>query len=129
MADKRCYYEVLEISKTASEGEISTSYRKLAIQYHPDKNPGDEAAIGRFKEASEAFEVLSDSEKRQRYDRFGHAGVNGQSDGGGVAVSRMSKIFFRPLVISLATYLAVVADVAGVVCVKAVTSAAMFRSR
>lgn len=83
MSGKRCYYEILEVSKTASDGEISTSYRKLAIKYHPDKNPGDEDAISRFKEASEAFEVLNDPEKRQRYDRYGHAGLNGQSGGSG----------------------------------------------
>jgi len=83
MPDQRDYYEVLEVSQTASDGEISTSYRKLAIMFHPDKNPGDDEAIARFKEASEAFEVLNDPEKRQRYDRYGHAGVNGQSGGGG----------------------------------------------
>ena len=83
MASKRDYYEVLGVSRTASTGEISTSYRKLAIQYHPDKNPGDEEAIARFKEASEAFEVLNDPEKRSRYDRHGHAGLNnGQSSAG-----------------------------------------------
>jgi len=83
MSEKRDYYEVLEVSRTASDGEIATSYRKLAIQYHPDKNPGNEEAIASFKEASEAFEVLSDSKKRQRYDRYGHAGVNGQSGSSG----------------------------------------------
>lgn len=83
MATQRCYYEVLGVSRDADEGTISTSYRKLAIKYHPDKNPGDEEAIARFKEAAEAFEVLNDSEKRSRYDRFGHAGVNGQGHAGG----------------------------------------------
>ncbi|MCG8448687.1 MAG: molecular chaperone DnaJ [Pirellulales bacterium] len=82
MATKRDYYEVLEVERTASQTEIATSYRKLAIQYHPDKNPGDDEAIARFKEASEAFEVLNDPEKRARYDRHGHAGVNGQSGAG-----------------------------------------------
>jgi len=81
MATKRCYYEVLEITRTASDGEISTAYRKLAIKYHPDKNPGDNEAVGRFKEAAEAYEVLSDKEKRSRYDRFGHAGVDGPQGG------------------------------------------------
>lgn len=71
MASKRCYYEVLEIERTADDKTIATSYRKLAIKYHPDKNPGDEEAIVRFKEAAEAFEVLSDADKRSRYDRFG----------------------------------------------------------
>lgn len=78
MAQQRDYYEVLGIQRSASNGEISTAYRRLAIKYHPDKNPGDQEAIERFKEAAEAFEVLSDAEKRSRYDRFGHAGLNGQ---------------------------------------------------
>ncbi len=82
MPTQRDYYEVLGIERTASDGEISTAYRKLAVKYHPDKNPGDEEAIGRFKEAAEAFEVLNDTEKRARYDRFGHAGVNGQGHAG-----------------------------------------------
>lgn len=82
MATKRDYYEVLEISRTATEGEISTSYRKLAIKYHPDSNQGDEEAIGRFKELAEAYEVLRDPQLRERYDRYGHAGVQ-QSGGGG----------------------------------------------
>lgn len=77
MASKRDYYEVLGISRTASHTEISAAYRKLAIQFHPDKNPGDEAASTRFKECAEAFEVLGDQEKRTRYDRYGHAGVSG----------------------------------------------------
>lgn len=82
MTTQRCYYEVLGIERTSSEGEIATAYRKLAIKYHPDKNPGDEEAIARFKECSEAFEVLHDREKRSRYDQFGHAGVNGGGAGG-----------------------------------------------
>lgn len=81
MASQRDYYEVLEVERTATQTEIATSYRKLAIQFHPDKNPGDEKATIRFKEASEAFEVLNDPEKRERYDRYGHSGVNGQSAG------------------------------------------------
>ncbi|MEM9187002.1 MAG: molecular chaperone DnaJ [Planctomycetota bacterium] len=82
MPTQRDYYEVLSVSRTASGEEISTAYRKLAIKYHPDKNPGDEEAIERFKEAAEAFEVLNDSDKRQRYDRFGHAGVNSNGHAG-----------------------------------------------
>lgn len=78
---KRDYYEVLEITRTATDGEISTAYRKLAVRYHPDKNPGDEEAVGKFKEAAEAYEVLSDKDKRSRYDRFGHAGVDGPQGG------------------------------------------------
>jgi molecular chaperone DnaJ len=78
---KRDYYEVLEITRTASDGEISSSYRKLAVRYHPDKNPGNDEAVAKFKEAAEAYEVLSDKEKRARYDRFGHAGVDGPQGG------------------------------------------------
>ncbi|MHC2070641.1 molecular chaperone DnaJ [Bremerella sp. T1] len=77
MATKVDYYEVLGIERSASSGEISKAYRKLAIKYHPDSNPGDEEAVVRFKEAAEAYEVLSDSEKRARYDQYGHAGVEG----------------------------------------------------
>lgn len=79
---KRDYYEILEVSKTASADEIKKAYRKKAIQYHPDKNPGDKAAEEKFKEAAEAYEVLSDPQKRQRYDQYGHAGVGGPAGGG-----------------------------------------------
>lgn len=75
--EKRCYYEILCVERTASADEISVAYRQLAVQYHPDKNPGDDEAIVRFKEGAEAFEVLSDHEKRSRYDRYGHAGLEG----------------------------------------------------
>ncbi len=77
MSEKRDYYEVLAVARNASAKEIADAYRKLAIKYHPDKNPGNEEAIAYFKEAAEAFEVLSDPDKRARYDRFGHAGVGG----------------------------------------------------
>ncbi len=83
MSAKRCYYEVLGVERKASIDEIKACYRKLAIKYHPDKNKGDESAALRFKEVSEAFEVLSDSDKRARYDRFGHAGVGGAAGRGG----------------------------------------------
>jgi molecular chaperone DnaJ len=73
---KRDYYEVLGISQTASEQEIKSAYRRLAVQFHPDKNPGDASAEDKFKEAAEAYSVLSDAEQRRRYDRFGHAGVS-----------------------------------------------------
>ncbi|CAG5078358.1 molecular chaperone DnaJ [Parvicella tangerina] len=80
---KRDYYEILGLSKGASEVEIKKAYRKLAIKFHPDKNPGDTAAEQKFKEAAEAYDVLGDPQKRSRYDQFGHAGVDGQGFGGG----------------------------------------------
>lgn len=85
MAEKRDYYEVLGVEKNASAEEIKKAYRKKAIQYHPDKNPGDKEAEEKFKEAAEAYEVLSDPQKRQRYDQFGHAGMSGAGgfSGGG----------------------------------------------
>lgn len=86
MADKRDYYEVLGIAKTASDDEIKGAYRKLAKKYHPDLHPGDKASEEKFKEVGEAYEILSNKEKRQRYDQFGHAGVDpnyGAGAGGG----------------------------------------------
>ena len=80
---KRDYYEVLEVDKKASADEIKKAYRKKAIQYHPDKNPGDKEAEEKFKEAAEAYEVLSNPEKRARYDQFGFAGVGGAAGNGG----------------------------------------------
>ena len=78
---KRDYYEILSVSRTATEQEIKSSYRKLAMQYHPDRNPDDSSAEEKFKECTEAYSVLIDSEKRQRYDQFGHAGVGGNGNG------------------------------------------------
>ena len=78
---KRDYYEVLGIQKGASDDEIKKAFRKLAVKYHPDKNPGDKAAEEKFKEINEAYSVLSDKTKRQRYDQFGHAGVGGSGGG------------------------------------------------
>ncbi len=80
---KRDYYEVLGVEKTASDAEIKKAYRKMAIQYHPDKNPGDKEAEEKFKEAAEAYSVLSDKDKRARYDQFGHAGMGGAAGGAG----------------------------------------------
>lgn len=80
---KRDYYEVLGVAKGASADEIKKAYRKVAMQYHPDRNPGDKAAEEKFKEAAEAYEVLSDADKRAQYDRFGHAGVSGSNGRGG----------------------------------------------
>jgi len=74
---KRDFYEILNVSKTASADEIKSSYRKLAMKHHPDKNPGDKESEEKFKELAEAYEILSDPNKRQRYDQFGHQGVNG----------------------------------------------------
>lgn len=81
--DKRDYYEVLGVHKNASETEIKKAFRKLAVQHHPDKNQGDKEAEEKFKEATEAYEVLSDAQKRAQYDQFGHAGVSGAGFGGG----------------------------------------------
>ncbi len=79
---KRDYYEILDVSKNASEAEIKKAYRKMALKYHPDKNPDDPEAETKFKEAAEAYEVLRDSDKRSRYDRFGHEGVKGMPGDG-----------------------------------------------
>ena len=81
--EKRDYYEVLEVEKTATVEEIKKAYRKKAIQYHPDKNPGDKVAEEKFKEAAEAYDVLSNADKRARYDQFGHAGMSGAAGNGG----------------------------------------------
>ena len=77
MAAKRDYYEVLGVDRSASADDIKRSYRRLAMKYHPDRNPGDAEAEASFKEASEAYEVLSDDDRRQRYDQFGHEGLRG----------------------------------------------------
>lgn len=94
---KRDYYEVLGVAKGASADEIKKAYRKKAIQFHPDKNPGDKAAEENFKEAAEAYDVLSDADKRARFDRFGHAGMGGAASGGfggqGGGGMRMEDIF------------------------------------
>lgn len=89
---KRDYYEILSVERTASGEEIKKSYRKLAMQYHPDRNPGDKEAEEKFKECAEAYEILSDPQKRQRYDQFGHQGVSG-GPGGFSGFTDMNDIF------------------------------------
>ncbi|HNK89189.1 MAG TPA: DnaJ domain-containing protein, partial [Chitinophagales bacterium] len=79
---KRDYYEILGVNKTASAEEIKKAYRKLAVQYHPDKNPGDKAAEEKFKEAAEAYDILSNADKKAKYDRFGHQAFGGGGGGG-----------------------------------------------
>ena len=91
--EKRDYYEVLGVSKSADAIEIKKAYRKLALKYHPDKNPGDKEAEEKFKEAAEAYDVLSNEEKRHRYDQFGHAGVGGAGQGGFGGGMSMDDIF------------------------------------
>src|SRR5580765_1174270 len=90
---KRDYYEVLGVNKSASSDEIKKAYRKVAMQHHPDRNPGDKASEEKFKEAAEAYEVLSDGDKRSQYDRFGHAGLSGNGRGFGGHGMNMEDIF------------------------------------
>jgi len=90
---KRDYYEILGVSKGASADEIKKSYRKVAMQYHPDRNPGDKTAEEKFKEAAEAYEVLSDADKRAQYDRYGHAGLSGNGRGFSGGSMNMDDIF------------------------------------
>ena len=89
MAEKRDYYEVLGVDRSASEDDLKRAYRKLAKKYHPDINPGDKEAEEKFKEATEAYGILSDPDKRAQYDRFGHAAFEGGAGGGGFDFSGM----------------------------------------
>ncbi len=91
--DKRDYYDILGVNKNASDSEIKKAYRKVAIKYHPDKNPDDNSAEEKFKEAAEAYEVLSNNEKRQQYDRFGHEGLKGSNSGFGTRGMNVEDIF------------------------------------
>jgi molecular chaperone DnaJ len=95
MSEKRCYYEVLGCSKGASSEELRKAYKREALKHHPDRNPGDQEAEARFKEANEAFQVLSDDQKRQIYDQFGHEGLQGGAGGGdpGDVFSHMQDLF------------------------------------
>jgi len=93
MSSKRDYYEVLEVSRTASVEEIKKSYKKMALKHHPDRNPGDAEAVVKFKECAEAYEVLSDADKRSRYDQFGHAGVSGAGRGRAGGAQDINDIF------------------------------------
>jgi molecular chaperone DnaJ len=90
---KRDYYEILGVGRNAGDDEIKKAYRKMAIKYHPDKNPGDSAAEDKFKEAAEAYEILSNGDKRRNYDRFGHQGVSSGFSGGGVNVEDIFSSF------------------------------------
>ncbi|MGZ8536663.1 MAG: molecular chaperone DnaJ [Flavisolibacter sp.] len=90
---KTDYYEILSVSKTATPDEIKKSYRKVAMQYHPDRNPGDKVAEEKFKEAAEAYEILSDQDRRAQYDRYGHAGVSSNGRGGHPGGMNMEDIF------------------------------------
>ena len=82
MTTQRCYYEILEVERTANDGELKSAFRKAAMQHHPDRNPGDPEAEKRFKECNEAYSILSDPQKRAAYDRYGHAGLGGGGGGG-----------------------------------------------
>jgi len=93
MSEKRDFYVILDVAKSASEAEIKKAYRKLALKYHPDKNPDDASAEAKFKEAAEAYEILSNPQKRQRYDQYGHAGVGGAAGGGFGGGMNMDDIF------------------------------------
>lgn len=92
MTTQTCYYELLEITRESDDAQIKSAFRKAAMKYHPDKNPGDETAEAKFKEINEAYSVLSDAQKRAAYDRYGHAGVNG-NNGGGFGGGDASDIF------------------------------------
>lgn len=93
MAEKRCYYEVLSVDRGADTTALRKAYKKLALKYHPDRNDGSEEAAAQFKEVTEAYSVLSDDDKRARYDQFGHAGVEGNVDMGGDIFSHFQEIF------------------------------------
>jgi hypothetical protein len=109
MAEKRDYYEVLGVDKSATADEIKKAYRKIALKYHPDRNQGDKEAEEKFKEAAEAYDVLSNDEKRQRYDQFGHSMGGAQGGFGGAGGFSMEDIFSQFGDISAVTALALAA--------------------
>ena len=90
---KKDYYDILGVGKSVTEKELKKAYRKLAIKYHPDKNPDDKSAETKFKEAAEAYEVLNNADKRARYDQYGHAGLEGGGFGSGSGGMNMDDIF------------------------------------
>ena len=90
---KRDYYEVLGVERGASEAELKKAYRRLAMKYHPDRNPDDEGAIDKFKEANEAYEILTDAQKRAAYDQYGHAGVDSLAVTSPISLAMYSAIF------------------------------------
>ncbi len=93
MTTARCYYEILEVERTAGDSDLKSAFRKLAMQHHPDRNQGDKGAETRFKELNEAYSILSDPQKRAAYDRYGHAGVNGAAGGGQAGFGDIHDIF------------------------------------
>ena len=97
MADKRDYYEVLGVDKSADDATLKKAYRQLAKKYHPDVNPGDKEAEAKFKEATEAYSVLSDPDKRRQYDQFGHAAFENGGGGGAEPLRRISKWQWLPV--------------------------------
>lgn len=110
MAEKRDYYEVLGVDKNADAAALKKAYRVLAKKYHPDTNPGDKEAEAKFKEASEAYAVLSDPDKRRQYDQFGHAAFDGGAGGGGFSAAWTWTIYSEALEIYLEISLAAVLE-------------------
>ena len=110
---KRDYYEVLGVERGAGDSEIKSAYRKLALKHHPDRNQGDAAAEELFKEASEAYEILSDADKRAQYDRHGHAGVEGNFGGGGSSgLTLVTPLTFK-MFLAISSTLSLVVEVVG----------------